>query len=775
MSYLKNVTKGFAVLVAAPVVASTFGLALTSPVAVLADSSFDTAFSGRVSSFSAQALVTEDGDTTKITLEILDQQLEYDGDLVAELRVGEPGSAYANEDNDGVDEVGELIKVFTKKSSTMFETTIDSDDADDLFVFNNGDVEFADKIHVNFYVNDIDELEDADNDSVACDFDDSNLLLDDDILDFAASTNADCGNILNRIRLASGGFVEAERDELPSEVDFESRIFGTSALGYDTNGLVALDGLNMVREDKIEIDEAGNDIEITITADYEEKRFDELAQDEKIELRVGYLRDGNAREDIDNDTDAGDVGSLVLELEPFDADGVSETTLTNFDFDDIEGLDSDEKHTIFVFRGDVDSENVDDDTDKDDVIYQYQIRDDEAVVAASTNSEVTFDFDVDGDGNKTDVNISGKEANMVGIYNDEESADDEVSANIMMPYTFEAMGVATFSDEGGDTSITLKNEDGLLFLDDIKLDLDADGTVETTGGETAFQVSQLKTFGTGANTFRLGTFQEGPDDEDVLGEINEVEIDEDDLDFNDLDNADLLVYVDPNLLPANFGNDAYGNRVQDSSFNSSTDKLISLTVVGEDRPTTGGNGDSTFSDVAAGSTFESFITNLAKDGVVSGFSDGTFKPSNTITRGELAKITKNALFGTTFVDTSCTGFSDVTPSTAFYSEITSLKCQGVIGGFSDGTFKLSNNASRGEATKIVIGAAEKAKKNTNLFPIDNNLADFADVPESNSFYSFIMKAYSNEIVSGTGNNNFSPNGTTTRGEMAKIVDNTRKM
>src|SRR5687768_2414901 len=48
-----------------------------------------------------------------------------------------------------------------------------------------------------------------------------------------------------------------------------------------------------------------------------------------------------------------------------------------------------------------------------------------------------------------------------------------------------------------------------------------------------------------------------------------------------------------------------------------------------------------FSDVLPGSTFYNFVQCLACRGIVSGYSDGTFRPSNDVTRGQAAKDRKS--------------------------------------------------------------------------------------------------------------------------------------
>jgi subtilisin-like proprotein convertase family protein len=109
-----------------------------------------------------------------------------------------------------------------------------------------------------------------------------------------------------------------------------------------------------------------------------------------------------------------------------------------------------------------------------------------------------------------------------------------------------------------------------------------------------------------------------------------------------------------------------------------------------------------FSDVQPGSTFYPFVQCLACSGVLGGYSDGTFRPGNNVTRGQLSKIVSNAAG----YNDQPTGqsFSDVPPDSPYYLFIERLVSRGIIGGYSDGTFRPNNNATRGQIAKIVSNA-----------------------------------------------------------------------
>ncbi|HET9493958.1 MAG TPA: S-layer homology domain-containing protein [Chloroflexia bacterium] len=106
-----------------------------------------------------------------------------------------------------------------------------------------------------------------------------------------------------------------------------------------------------------------------------------------------------------------------------------------------------------------------------------------------------------------------------------------------------------------------------------------------------------------------------------------------------------------------------------------------------------------FTDVPPSHTFYLYIERMARRGIINGYSDGTFRPHNNATRGQIAKIVSNSV-GYSWEPTG-QAFTDVPPTHAFYVFVERLVHEGVIGGYSDGTFRPQNNATRGQVSKIV--------------------------------------------------------------------------
>jgi hypothetical protein len=119
-------------------------------------------------------------------------------------------------------------------------------------------------------------------------------------------------------------------------------------------------------------------------------------------------------------------------------------------------------------------------------------------------------------------------------------------------------------------------------------------------------------------------------------------------------------------------------------------------------------GTPTFSDVPAGSTFYDYIETAAAHAIVSGYADGSFRPNNNVTRGQLSKIdvvAANQVFSWEILNPPTATFTDVPPGSAFYTYVETAVCHGIISGYSDNTFRPGNNAIRAQIAKIVCRTA----------------------------------------------------------------------
>lgn len=124
--------------------------------------------------------------------------------------------------------------------------------------------------------------------------------------------------------------------------------------------------------------------------------------------------------------------------------------------------------------------------------------------------------------------------------------------------------------------------------------------------------------------------------------------------------------------------------------------------------------DCSFSDVAQGAWCRRSIATLTNAEIISGYTDGTFKPNAPITRAELATII--ARFAKLDVNTKT--FSDINGHWAQkYIELAAGN--GWIDGYTDGTFRPNQNIKRAETFAMINRVLDRVtKSNSDLLPID---------------------------------------------------------
>ena len=108
------------------------------------------------------------------------------------------------------------------------------------------------------------------------------------------------------------------------------------------------------------------------------------------------------------------------------------------------------------------------------------------------------------------------------------------------------------------------------------------------------------------------------------------------------------------------------------------------------------------SDIA-GHWAEDVITQWENAGMISGYEDGTFRPNNSVTRAEFVIMMNNALGLTEAGEVS---FSDVQPGNWFYNAVAIAVAAGYCSGYEDGTFKPSATITRAEAAVMIANASK---------------------------------------------------------------------
>ena len=163
-----------------------------------------------------------------------------------------------------------------------------------------------------------------------------------------------------------------------------------------------------------------------------------------------------------------------------------------------------------------------------------------------------------------------------------------------------------------------------------------------------------------------------------------------------------------------------------------------------------------FSDVSTSHKNLAAILFLYSKGIVGGYSDGTFKPDKTINRAELLKILVEGIGLKPSVDEHNNCFPDV--KNEWYAPyVCYAKTANWISGYPDGNFKPEKSINKVEALKMLL--------NSQGYIVTDEVSEkpFEDVKTSDWFVQYIDKAKSLGILEETGQYFFPKNEVTRAG------------
>jgi Leucine-rich repeat (LRR) protein len=193
-------------------------------------------------------------------------------------------------------------------------------------------------------------------------------------------------------------------------------------------------------------------------------------------------------------------------------------------------------------------------------------------------------------------------------------------------------------------------------------------------------------------------------------------------------------------------------------------KLISLVVfvfvLGLFAPNTG-QAAGEFKDVSPNYTFYNEVLYLSSQEIIYGFSDGTFKPNDTVTRAQAAIMIGRALdLNGNQRDTT---FRDVTSNVTGSGYIAAAVEKGIISGFSDGTYRPYQPVSRGQMAIFLNRAFTLSIGQTN---------SFSDISSNMAAYQSILNVSANGIASGYSDGTYRPDLAVTRGQFSAFMART---
>ncbi|NQX45439.1 S-layer homology domain-containing protein [Paenibacillus tritici] len=147
---------------------------------------------------------------------------------------------------------------------------------------------------------------------------------------------------------------------------------------------------------------------------------------------------------------------------------------------------------------------------------------------------------------------------------------------------------------------------------------------------------------------------------------------------------------------------------------------------------------------------------LIAKGLLTGYSDGTFRPSTGLTRAEAVKVI------TTYMglDGQASNFTDVSGAHWANKYIGAAAGAGLMNGYSDGTFRPNAKISRSELATLITRAFKLTGTGS---------TSFKDVKKEAWYYNSIDALASNKIITGYEDSTFKPAKDITRAEFATVV------
>ena len=194
---------------------------------------------------------------------------------------------------------------------------------------------------------------------------------------------------------------------------------------------------------------------------------------------------------------------------------------------------------------------------------------------------------------------------------------------------------------------------------------------------------------------------------------------------------------------------------------SAVSSALVVTAVAPAAVSAEGNQHGSFSDVPADAFAKDAIENLVAKGVIEGYDDGTYRPAQSVTRAETARMLVK-LLGLP-VDTREEGvhLSDTDGHWA-EEEIRSLVHAGIAEGYSDGSFRPEEAVTRSEMAAMLKRA----------FALDATAGGqpFSDVEEEDWFHEAVSALYEIGITEGRADVTFAPDDPVKRDEMALFLN-----
>lgn len=157
-----------------------------------------------------------------------------------------------------------------------------------------------------------------------------------------------------------------------------------------------------------------------------------------------------------------------------------------------------------------------------------------------------------------------------------------------------------------------------------------------------------------------------------------------------------------------------------------------------------------FSDVAVTGWYNKAVSSMANGGYLKGYPDGSFGGNRAITRAEFVSMAvrfTNSQGGNVM-------FKDVPTTSWYYDAVSTAVFHGWVDGYTDGTFRPNQNITRAEAVTILNRVLNRGVKIAGIAGIrtDDKFVTFPDNLVQKWYYYEIIEASNNHTYTGTRDN-----------------------
>ena len=175
-----------------------------------------------------------------------------------------------------------------------------------------------------------------------------------------------------------------------------------------------------------------------------------------------------------------------------------------------------------------------------------------------------------------------------------------------------------------------------------------------------------------------------------------------------------------------------------------------------------------FSDVSDSAWYYDAVQYVSKNGMMSGYGANLFGPDDTLTRSQLAQVLYN-LEGKPSLEGENLGypFADVQGDAWFADAVYWARLHGIVTGYSDGQFGPSDNITREQLAVMLYRYAQykgydvTAEGSLTSFPDEKDVASWSKTA--------VTWAVSHGLIAGTGQGTLDPQGNASRAEVATIL------